>query len=123
MLHLSVFWGPRGAHLLFLFPRDSLERTRLKFSLHGGKVTALCLQEGEQVWALNIKRALLSMLQTSRMASKQELVKEVRVNEVSVLCMQQLLCLYGNVKITTSSPKTFPLLLQQTRTVINTILP
>ncbi|XP_033993534.1 apolipophorins-like [Trematomus bernacchii] len=59
--------------------RDLLERTRLKFSLHGGKVTALCLQEGEQVWALNIKRALLSMLQTSRMASKQELVKETDV--------------------------------------------
>ncbi|XP_036941120.1 uncharacterized protein LOC119011822 isoform X1 [Acanthopagrus latus] len=56
--------------------RDSLERTRLKFSLQGGKVTALCRQEGEQVWALNIKRALLSMLQTSRMASKQELEKE-----------------------------------------------
>ncbi|XP_017165280.1 uncharacterized protein LOC103479198 isoform X2 [Poecilia reticulata] len=45
--------------------RESLERMRLKFSLQGGKVTALCLQEGEQVWALNIKRALLSMLQTS----------------------------------------------------------
>ncbi|XP_063741934.1 apolipophorins [Eleginops maclovinus] len=59
--------------------RDSLERTRLKFSLHGGKVTALCLQEGEQVWALNIKRALLSMLQNPGMASKQELVKETDV--------------------------------------------
>lgn len=69
-----------GTHLVFLFPRESLERTRLKFSLRGGKVTALCLQEGEQVWALNIKRALLSMLQTSRVASKQELEKEVRVD-------------------------------------------
>ncbi|XP_037642433.1 uncharacterized protein LOC119498040 [Sebastes umbrosus] len=59
--------------------RESLERTRLKFSLQGGKVTALCLQEGEQVWALNIKRALLSMLQTSRMASKQEVEKETDV--------------------------------------------
>ncbi|XP_039672137.1 uncharacterized protein LOC120568593 [Perca fluviatilis] len=59
--------------------RDSLERTRLKFSLQGGKVTALCLQEGEQVWALNIKRALLSMLQTSRVGSKQELEKETDV--------------------------------------------
>ncbi|CAK6952249.1 uncharacterized protein LOC121908222 isoform X2 [Scomber scombrus] len=59
--------------------RESLERTRLKFSLQGGKVTALCLQEGEQVWALNIKRALLSMLQTSRTASKQELEKETDV--------------------------------------------
>ncbi|XP_068995564.1 uncharacterized protein [Embiotoca jacksoni] len=59
--------------------RESLERTRLKFSLQGGKVTALCLQEGEQVWALNIKRALLSMLQTSPMASKLELQKETDV--------------------------------------------
>ncbi|TNN69892.1 hypothetical protein EYF80_019960 [Liparis tanakae] len=58
---------------------ESLERKRLKFSLREGKVTALCLQEGEQVWALNIKRALLSMLQTSRMASKQELEKETDV--------------------------------------------
>ncbi|XP_045907286.1 uncharacterized protein LOC123972095 isoform X3 [Micropterus dolomieu] len=59
--------------------RESLERTRLKFSLQAGKVTALCHQEGEQVWALNIKRALLSMLQTSRTASKQELEKETDV--------------------------------------------
>lgn len=71
----------RGAHLVFLFPRESLERARLKFSLQGGKVTALCLQEGEQVWALNMKRALLSMFQTSRVASKQELVQEVRLVE------------------------------------------
>ncbi|KAG7277414.1 hypothetical protein CRUP_033369 [Coryphaenoides rupestris] len=56
--------------------RESLERRRLKFSLGGGKVTALCPQEGEQVWALNIKRALLSMLQTSHTASKQEIDKE-----------------------------------------------
>nr|XP_043895928.1 uncharacterized protein LOC122778275 [Solea senegalensis] len=59
--------------------RESLERTRLKFSLQGGKVTALCLQEGEQVWALNIKRAILSMLQTSHMSPKQELRKETDV--------------------------------------------
>lgn len=77
--------GSRGAHLVFLFPRESLERTRLKFSLQGGKVTALCLQEGEQVWALNIKRALLSMLQTSRTPSKQESEKEVRVDEGCIL--------------------------------------
>ncbi|XP_056913419.1 uncharacterized protein LOC130539234 isoform X1 [Takifugu flavidus] len=59
--------------------RESLERARLKFSLQGGKVTALCLQEGEQVWALNMKRALLSMFQTSRTASKQELVQETDI--------------------------------------------
>ncbi|XP_054625428.1 uncharacterized protein LOC129177877 [Dunckerocampus dactyliophorus] len=51
--------------------RESLERTRLKFSLRGGKVVALCIQDGEQVWTLNIKRAFLSMLQTSRTTSKQ----------------------------------------------------
>uniref|UniRef100_UPI003AABB2CD uncharacterized protein n=1 Tax=Centroberyx gerrardi TaxID=166262 RepID=UPI003AABB2CD len=59
--------------------RDSLERARLKFSLQGGKVAALCPQEGEQVWALNIKRALLSMLQTSRTTSRQEVEKETDV--------------------------------------------
>lgn len=70
-LVLGGGWGGgRWAHLVFLFPRESLERTRLKFSLQGGKVTALCLQEGEQVWALNIKRALLSMLQTSPLVAK-----------------------------------------------------
>lgn len=82
MLLLVCAPGSRGgAHLVFLFPRESLERARLKFSLQGGKVTALCLQEGEQVWALNMKRALLSMFQTSRTASKQELVQEVRLVE------------------------------------------
>lgn len=79
MLHLSVVVS-RGTHLVFLFPRESLERTRLNFSLQGGKVTALCLQEGEQVWALNIKRAILGMLQTSHTSAKQELKKEVRVD-------------------------------------------
>ena len=64
---------------MFLFPRESLERSRLKFSLREGKVTALCPQEGEQVWTLNIQRALLSMLQTSRTNMKQETVKEVRI--------------------------------------------
>ncbi|XP_019901155.3 uncharacterized protein LOC105030387 isoform X2 [Esox lucius] len=59
--------------------RESLERSRLKFSLQQGKVTALCLQEGEQVWTLNIKRSLLSMLQTSRTAKKQEVVEETDV--------------------------------------------
>ncbi|XP_061654143.1 uncharacterized protein LOC133489262 isoform X2 [Phyllopteryx taeniolatus] len=50
--------------------RESLERTPVKFSLLGGKIFALCIQEGEQVWTLNIKRAFLSMLQTSHTASK-----------------------------------------------------
>ncbi|CAG5896969.1 unnamed protein product [Menidia menidia] len=60
--------------------RETLERTRLKFSLQGGKVTALCFQEGEQVWALNIKRALLSMLQTSPMVTKFKEEKETDIH-------------------------------------------
>ncbi|XP_023821135.2 uncharacterized protein LOC101165344 isoform X4 [Oryzias latipes] len=59
--------------------RESLEKTRLKFSLRGGKVTDLCLQEGEQVWALNIKRALLSMLQTSPMVITFKVEKETDI--------------------------------------------
>ncbi|XP_057713496.1 apolipophorins-like [Corythoichthys intestinalis] len=50
--------------------RESLERAPLHFSLRRGKVFALCIQEGEQVWTLNLKRAFLSMLQTSHTASK-----------------------------------------------------
>lgn len=80
-----------GAHLLFLFSRESLERARLKFSLWGGKVTGLCLQEGEQVWALNMKRALLSMFQTSRMASKQDVVQEVRLDKSCIPSLQNTL--------------------------------
>lgn len=70
---------------MFLFLRESLERTRLKFSLQRGKVVALCPQKGEQVWTLNIKRALLSMLQTSHTAVKQEIIKEVRAKDTDHL--------------------------------------
>ncbi|KAM8838905.1 uncharacterized protein ACB058_015501 isoform 2-T2 [Synchiropus picturatus] len=59
--------------------RESLEKTRLRFSLQGGKVTALCLQEGEQVWTLNIKRGFLSMIQTSHTSAKQETELETDV--------------------------------------------
>ena len=79
-----VLTGVRGGHLVFLFPREALERTRLKFSLQGGKVTALCPQEGEQVWALNVKRAVMSMLQTSHTSAQQEVAEEARVVHVDV---------------------------------------
>lgn len=65
-------------HLVFWFPRESLEKNPLWFSLQEGKVTALCPQEGEQVWALNIKRAILSMLQTSHSVGTRVMVEEVR---------------------------------------------
>ncbi|KAL2097205.1 hypothetical protein ACEWY4_006412 [Coilia grayii] len=59
--------------------RESLEKNPLWFSLQEGKVTALCPQEGEQVWALNIKRAILSMLQTSHSAGTRVMVEETDV--------------------------------------------
>ncbi|XP_063076045.1 uncharacterized protein LOC134466078 [Engraulis encrasicolus] len=59
--------------------RESLERHPLRFSLQEGKVSALCPQEGEQVWALNIKRAILSMLQTSHSAGTRVMVEETDV--------------------------------------------
>ncbi|XP_031416008.1 uncharacterized protein LOC116218434 isoform X3 [Clupea harengus] len=59
--------------------RESLEKNPLWFSLQEGKVTALCPQEGEQVWALNIKRAILSMLQTSHSVGTRVMVEETDV--------------------------------------------
>ncbi|MEQ2290686.1 hypothetical protein AMECASPLE_005659 [Ameca splendens] len=79
--HLSPQREHSVLHLKIL--RESLERTSLKFSLQEGKVTALCLQEGEQVWALNIKRGLLSMLQTSPMVTK---LKEETETDVHGTC-------------------------------------
>lgn len=55
-----------------------MEKNPLQFSLEGGKVTKLCPQEVEQVWTLNIKRSILSMLQTSDSGRARETVKEVR---------------------------------------------
>lgn len=82
------------------------------------------------MWALNIKRALLSMLQTSRMASKQELEKEVRVDEGCVLSYNCQVCkltatplslwrFQNKTSATTSSQLTIqPLILLQTIIVI-----
>lgn len=111
-----------GAHLLFLFPRESLERARLKFSLQGGKVTALCLQEGEQVWALNMKRALLSMFQTSRMASKQELVQEVRLDQGCVPSLQNTSLLFFLIKRETPPlPTVINIIVLLSHSVINSL--
>ncbi|TSS97525.1 Vitellogenin [Bagarius yarrelli] len=59
--------------------REALEKKPLRFLLQGGKVTALCPQGSEQVWALNIKRAILSMLQTSHSGRVREIVKETDI--------------------------------------------
>ncbi|XP_065125287.1 uncharacterized protein [Paramisgurnus dabryanus] len=59
--------------------RESLEKNPLRFSLEGGKVTKLCPQEAEQVWTLNIRRSILSMLQTSHSGRVRETVRETDV--------------------------------------------
>ncbi|XP_049338919.1 uncharacterized protein LOC103023384 isoform X1 [Astyanax mexicanus] len=59
--------------------REALEKNPLRFLLQGGKVIALCPQEAEQVWTLNIKRAVLSMLQTSRTGRVRETMRETDV--------------------------------------------
>ncbi|XP_076828214.1 apolipophorins [Brachyhypopomus gauderio] len=60
--------------------REALEKNPLRFLLQGGKVTGLCPREAEQVWTLNIKRAILSMFQTSHSGRAQETVKETDVH-------------------------------------------
>ncbi|KAK1786722.1 hypothetical protein P4O66_017119, partial [Electrophorus voltai] len=79
-LHLCVIGnegdGPSG---VCDFGREALEKNPLRFLLQGGKVTGLCPREAEQVWALNIKRAILSMLQTSHSERARETVRETDV--------------------------------------------
>ncbi|KAL4608230.1 hypothetical protein GN956_G25229 [Arapaima gigas] len=59
--------------------REALERNPLMFSLRDGKVVQVCPWEGDPVWGLNIKRAIVSMLQTSHTGDPQETVKETDV--------------------------------------------
>ncbi|KAJ7411082.1 hypothetical protein WISP_104499 [Willisornis vidua] len=47
-------------------PRAILEQHPLHFSFRDGKVLQLCPAKSEQPWALNIKRGILSVLQTAR---------------------------------------------------------
>ncbi|XP_065541888.1 uncharacterized protein LOC136017503 [Lathamus discolor] len=56
--------------------REVLEQHPLHFSFHDGKVVKLCPVRSEQTWALNIKRGILSVLQTSQAST---VVEEVDV--------------------------------------------
>ncbi|NXS98140.1 VIT protein, partial [Jacana jacana] len=56
-----------------------LEQHPLHFSFHDGKVLKLCPVRGEQTWALNIKRGILSVLQTSPASAARAVVEEVDV--------------------------------------------
>ncbi|XP_026714940.1 uncharacterized protein LOC113485740 [Athene cunicularia] len=59
--------------------RKILEEHPLHFSFHDGKVLKLCPVRSEQTWALNIKRGILSVLQTSQASTASAVVEEVDV--------------------------------------------
>ncbi|XP_054017227.1 uncharacterized protein LOC128897188 [Dryobates pubescens] len=59
--------------------REILEQHPLHFSFHHGKVLKLCPVRSEQTWALNIKRGILSVLQTSEAPTASGVVEEVDV--------------------------------------------
>ncbi|XP_066417236.1 uncharacterized protein [Molothrus aeneus] len=59
--------------------REILEQHPLHFSFHDGKVLKLCPVRSEQTWALNIKRGILSVLQTAPEFSAGAVVEEVDV--------------------------------------------
>lgn len=60
--------------------REILEQHPLHFSFHDGKVLKLCPVRSEQTWALNIKRGILSVLQTAPEFSAGAVVEEVRLS-------------------------------------------
>ncbi|KAJ8274701.1 hypothetical protein COCON_G00093260 [Conger conger] len=60
--------------------REALERNALLFSIREGKVLEVCPQAGEVAWTLNIKRAILSVLQTSHTGETQEMVEETDIH-------------------------------------------
>ncbi|XP_064318160.1 uncharacterized protein LOC135315238 [Phalacrocorax carbo] len=59
--------------------REILEQHPLHFSFRDGKVLKLCPVRSEQRWALNIKRGILSVLQTSQATTASAVVEEVDV--------------------------------------------
>ncbi|KAK2533385.1 hypothetical protein Q9233_004599 [Columba guinea] len=59
--------------------REILEQHPLHFSFHDGKILKLCPVRSEQTWALNIKRGILSVLQTSQASPPSAVVEEVDV--------------------------------------------
>ncbi|MEE6498373.1 hypothetical protein FKM82_003056, partial [Ascaphus truei] len=54
-----------GSRKEFESLRGVLEKYPLQFSFHDGKIQKICPTKQEQIWALNAKRGILSVLQTS----------------------------------------------------------
>ncbi|XP_043379497.1 uncharacterized protein LOC102932729 isoform X4 [Chelonia mydas] len=59
--------------------REVLEQHPLQFSFHDGKILKICPQQCEQAWVLNIKRGILSVLQTSPAAAGNGTVEEMDI--------------------------------------------
>ncbi|XP_032635523.1 uncharacterized protein LOC116824393 [Chelonoidis abingdonii] len=59
--------------------REVLEQHPLHFSFHDGKILKICPWQGEQAWVLNIKRGILSVLQTSPAAAGGGTVEEMDI--------------------------------------------
>ncbi|XP_077684889.1 uncharacterized protein LOC144271419 [Eretmochelys imbricata] len=59
--------------------REVLEQNPLQFSFHDGKILKICPQQCEQAWVLNIKRGILSVLQTSPAAAGSGTVEEMDI--------------------------------------------
>nr|XP_033819216.1 uncharacterized protein LOC117369188 isoform X2 [Geotrypetes seraphini] len=59
--------------------KKTLERYLLPFSFLDGNITKICPSTYEEIWALNIKRGILSVLQSSLKATTQGTVEEVDV--------------------------------------------
>ncbi|XP_030433966.1 uncharacterized protein LOC115658723 isoform X5 [Gopherus evgoodei] len=59
--------------------REVLEQHPLHFSFHDGKILKICPWQREQAWVLNIKRGILSVLQTSPSAAGGGTVEEMDI--------------------------------------------
>nr|XP_006010930.2 PREDICTED: apolipophorins-like [Latimeria chalumnae] len=60
--------------------RDELQKNPLQFSFQDGKIPNICPSEGEELWVLNVKRGILSVLQNSYTANEEEIAEEVDVS-------------------------------------------
>ncbi|XP_067859873.1 apolipophorins-like [Heptranchias perlo] len=60
--------------------RAALEKHPLQFSFQDGIIPEICPSDSEEIWALNVKRGILSVLQDSYTVNKQETVEEVDVS-------------------------------------------
>ncbi|XP_062444584.1 uncharacterized protein LOC134147453 [Rhea pennata] len=59
--------------------REILEQHPLHFSFYDGKILKLCPVRSEQTWALNIKRGILSILQTSQASTAGGIIEEMDI--------------------------------------------